>query len=234
MKREKITFEQLALLSFIKFAVLDGVDMTVLMNMIKNNSEVQFDDSSNDYYIMNDGMIMLQNSFVEKFKKNIDRELYESLETTKALKSLDNINVLEFVLRKIKLIGLGNLVFDEVSENFSFIQKRAINRLYHDGMIMDYVHKDKIYNDYQAIKLTKRGELYLFLIDNKKLIDNFREELKEIGYNGDLLEAYLITVDLSEEVSKILTLEGFVSFCNEYDLEQEKNIKTRTLKPLRQ
>lgn len=217
MKKVRITFEQLALLSFLKFTKLDGLDMTLLMDKISDIVEVELDDVTDDYYIMSDGTIMLSDNYVKKVYNNVDMDLYESIQLTGVYRRLNNIDILEFVLRKIKLFGEGCVLKEEIANNFSEVQINAINKLYHQGYILDYWEEDAIYDDYQAIKLTKRGELYLFLIDNREEINNFISLLIGNGYDESLLHAFLITQDLTREISEFLNLDNFLNFCSEYD-----------------
>lgn len=239
MKKEKITFEQLSVLSFLKFARLDGYDMTLLMNELSDIAEVELDDATDDYFLMADGTIMLSESYVERIYKNVDSELFDSIQVMSIHKYLDNIDMLGFVLRKIKLLGEGFVIKDDVVNNFSGSQINAINQMYQKGYIMDYWEEDAIYDDYQAIKLTKRGELYLFLDDNQKEINDFMVLLREKGYDENLLQAFLITQDLERRPGEILTLSNFLDFCNEYDRcpyasDNKNSGYRRVLKPINQ
>lgn len=218
MTKEKIKFDQLAVLSFLKFTKLDGVDMTILKKGMSEIVDVEISDDNDNYFLMPDGTIILEPSYIDTFYKNVDSELFESVLGSKTYKYLDNINMLEFILRKIKLLGLGCVVKDELSDNFSSIQIRFLNLLYKEKYIMNYTHKDDTYGDYQAIKLTKRGELYLFLIDNKEEITQFSELLRNNGYNEILIEAFLITQDLELPAKDILTLDNFINFGATFDI----------------
>lgn len=218
MTKKKITFDQLTVLSFLKFTKIDGIDMTLLKKGMSDIIDVEISYETDNYFIMSDGTIILDPKYIDKFYKNLDSELFESILGSAAYKYLENINMLEFVLRKIKLLGIGCVPSDTLSDNFSPIQVRFMDLLYKEKYIMEYLHKDPLYENYQAIKLTKRGELYLFMIDYKKEIDNFSELLRINGYNEILIKAFLIAQDLEDNVKNILTLENFINFCDNFDI----------------
>ena len=216
MKKEMITVEELALLSFLKFDRFDIMDITVLKDMISNSFELVIDDVCDDYFVINDGTIIVEDSYIERLYKKINRELLEKIRKTNLYKYLSNISIIEFVLRKIRLIGEGALVVDDVENSFGSFQTTILDRLYKDGYIMQYRHIDKIYGDYQAIKLTKRGDLYLYIKDNEEKIDKFSNMLKELGCDELLIPSFLIAQDLDKNIEEILTVNNFMNFCYEY------------------
>ena len=218
MKKETITFDELAALSFLKFVKLDENDMTLLIRSIKDIANIEIKDDSDEYFITSDGNVILEKSYIEKFTRNVDIELFENISGYITQSYILSLDMQEFVLRKIKLLGPGCVIKDDIFNSFSLIQVRAINKLYQERYIMDYCHKDETYGDYQAIKLTKRGELRLFLIDNQQEVSMFAQHLKDNGYNNMLIESFLITQDLEKKTKEILTLDNFITFCNEFDL----------------
>ena len=223
MKKEKITFEELALMSFLKFDRLDNMDMTVMYHMISNNFELIVDDMSSDYFISNNGTIVINNSYIDNFCKNINNEVRVKIEKNRAYKQIDGINMFEFILRKIKMIGEGAVLVDDLSNIFEPLQLAIVNRMYKEGYIREYTHSDIIYGDsYQAIKLTKRGELYLYVVDNKEQIDKFSNMLVETGCDDSLISSFLITQDLDRNINEILTVNNFMNFCHEYGLSMFK------------
>lgn len=237
MKKELITFDELAVLSFLKFVKLDENDLTLLIKSISNIADVVIKEDSREYFITTKGNVILEKSYIEKFNRNVDKELFERISSYNVEKYILNINMLEFVLRKIKLLGHGCVIKDDIFDIFSPIQIRAINKLYQEKYIMDYQHKDDLYGDYEAIKLTKRGELHLFLIDNQKEISDFSQLLNNYGYTETLIESFLITQDLEQNTKDILTLDNFIVFYNEYDINpymekcdfKSNYTKTRTI-----
>lgn len=234
MKKETITFDELAALSFLKFVKLDENDMTLLIRSIKDIANIEIKDDSDEYFITSNGNVILEKSYIEKFNRNVDIELFENTSGYVTQSHILNLDMQEFVLRKIKLLGPGCVVKDDIFNSFSLIQVRAINKLYQERYIMDCCHKDEVYGDYQAIKLTKRGELRLFLIDNQQEISKFTQFLNENRYNSTLIESFLITQDLEKNPKEILTLDNFIIFCNEFDLNPYiENSKQTTYRRVR-
>lgn len=218
MKKEKITFDQLAVLSFTKFAKLDGFDMTLLRNYLSDVVEISFDDNNENYFIMNDGTILLEQNYINRFYRNVDISLFEHAIETQAYKRLDKIDMLVFILKKIKLIGAQNLAKDALTDDFSEIQIRFINKLYQLEYIMDYTQKDKELGEYQAIKLTQKGEVYLYLKEHATEIQTFANLLSENNYKLSLIELFLINQNLNEDIKNILTLDNFINFCNQFNI----------------
>lgn len=218
MKKELITFDQLAVLSFLKFVKLDSIDMTLLMKGIKDIADVEIKDDSRDYFVLADGSVLLENSYIKKINNNVDRELFENMSGSKVMRYLDTIDMFEFVLRKIKFMGEGCVIKAALSDNFSNLQIRFMNLLYQERYIMDYLHQDMYDGECPAVKLTKRGMLYLYMIDHKEEVDNFANLLTINGYDKNLIELFLITQDLDKKTSEILILDNFLLVCDEYNI----------------
>ena len=218
MKKEKISFDEIALLTFLKFGRLDGIDITILKNMVSDRFEVVIDDATDNYFVMNDGTIILDSNYINKICNNINRGLIEKIRKMDVYKYLSDMDNSEFILRKIKLMGEGTVLESELDINFCVLQLKLIQHLYNDGYIMEYCHKDKIYGDYDAIKLTKKGDLYLYMRTNKKQIDKFSDLLMKLGCDESLIPSFLIAQDLDENIDEILTVNNFMNFCHEYGL----------------
>lgn len=230
MTKEKATFNQLVSGAILKFGKVDSIDVTLLMYGINKESFVVSDESEleSDYFVMADSSLMLDEGYTRNANMMINNTLLERTQGDIVKRYLNNLNIEEFVLRKIKLLGVGCVTADDLINSFSIVQINILKGLYKKGYIMNYVQKDSEYGDYEAIKLTKRGELYLFLIDNKNDVEKFVRKLKANGYNALLVEAYLITQELSRSSLELLTLEKFLNFCDEYGIDPRKNKYSRT------
>lgn len=215
MKKELITFDQLVALSFLKFVRIDEIDITLVLRDVKDIAEVSVRDDTSEYFIMSDGSVILENRYIDKFYKNVDISLFESLRCGKVLNYFKNLDMFEFMLRKIQL--LSNVCGDkfELNNNLSFIQKNILAQLYKKRYIDDYSCKDD--EMYESVRLTKRGELYLYLIDNKEKIDEFKKLLEVNGYDLTFLDAFLISQDLNTPISEMLTINNFKVFCDNYE-----------------
>ena len=234
MIKEKISFDEIALLTFLKFGRLDGIDITILKNMISDRFEVVIDDATDNYFVMNDGTIILDGNYINNICNNINRGLVEKIRKMNVYKYLSDMNNSEFVLRKIKLMGEGTVLEPELNISFSVSQLKLIQRLYTDGYIMEYCHRDSDYGDYDAIKLTKKGDLYLYMIDNRKEIDMFSNLLMQLGCDESLVPSFLISQDLEENISKILTVNNFMEFCSEYGLNMFSKNEEKGLRKVKE
>ena len=217
MRKKKISFEQLAVLSFYRFGKLDGIDMTLLMEMCSDVIDVDISRDSDIYSLIDNGIINLDDIYVKDFEKNVDGELFEGLFISGIYKYIDNIDMFEFMLRKIKLCGSINV---NILEKCSLYQISIIQLLCQMGYVRNFDdEKDRV------VKLTKRGDHYLFLIDYKSEIDKFKTLLFEHGYMSLLVDAFLITQDLSMDIREILLLDKFIEFVENYDMAYEVNNK---------
>jgi len=219
MKKEKIKFDQLAVLSMLKFGKLDSVDMTLLKKMISPIVDVEMKENIDNYYVTGDGTIVLSSAYIEKFNKNIKMSLFESVENSFAKHYIDNIDVLEFVLRKIKLHGYIPIDKEYISDFFSVSEIVELKKLIKGGYLIDYWKEECIYDDYYVVELTKKGEVSLFSSDNGRKIDAFFKNLG-IEYdegNKSIKEDFLMTQNLDLKVRDILNIDSFIAFCRDYD-----------------
>lgn len=217
MKKERVTINQIIAGALLKFGKLDSVDISLLIDSISNVCEVVNDtEPGEEYFLMADGSVILNYEYINRMHSAINNTRLERIQGDIVKKYLDNLVLEEFVLRKIKLLGLGCVPKDDIIHSFSVNQIYALCGLHQDRCVGDYCHKDSVYGDYEAIMLTKRGELYLFLSDNKRAVESFVKRLKINGYNELLLDAFLITQDLQQDAKDILKLDRFVDFCDEY------------------
>ena len=112
---------------------------------------------------------------------------------------------------------------DDILRKCSLYQIRIMKMMYQRGYVMDSLMEGV--DGYQVVKLTKRGELYLFLIDYKDEIDVFKVLLVEHGYDSLLIDAFLITQNLSMDIKEILVLDNFREFVDNYDMAFSENEK---------
>lgn len=235
MKKETITFDELAVLSFLKFTKLDGIDMTILKECLSDVVDIHLEDDNENYFIMTDGTILLEAKYINSFYKNVDISLFESATETLAYKHLDKLDMLEFILRKIKLLGESNIDKDALSDDFSELQIRFIKKLYQLGYLKDCTQKNNGLGEREIIELTKRGELYLYLKANQQELREFTNSLSANGYKISLIELFLMNQNLETGNKHILTLDNFINFCNQFNIDplltsdvNENYSKTRT------
>lgn len=230
MNKELVRIEDLILVSCIMFDRFDSMDVSVLKQMISNDFELVVDDASDKYFVINDGSVIVENSYFDEIKSSIDMNLIKSVKKSNLYKHLKYINIIEFILRKIKLMDNGALPVTEVEYLFSH-QVELLKNIYKENYITVYTYIDNNYNDdFIALKLTKSGDLYLYLIDNKENIDKFFNMLEELGCNKDIFNTFLLSQDLEKNINEILTINNFMDFCYEREVNLLSVDDIKTLK----
>lgn len=217
MEKEKVKVEQLVAGLLLKFGKLDEFDLSLLIKDINKvffeEAYVELDYESENYYVMSDGTIILNPSYIKQVYKNINNNLLERTQGSVVKKCLDNLDIANFVLRKIKLMGSGCVVVDDLNSNFSVSQIGVMTNLYADDFIVDYVHKDVLYGDYSAIKLTQKGEVSCFLSTYSDEVAEFARILERFRYDSALIPEFLMTQNLSKPVQEILMSTKFLTYC---------------------
>ena len=89
--------------------------------------------------------------------------------------------------------------------------------------MIPWIQDGTIYGDYEAVTLSKEGEVYLYIKDNQEQINLFKSELISNGYNPDLLFMYLATKNLDSDFRNIFDIESFRLFGQIYDLDISLN-----------
>lgn len=150
--KEIVTFNQLATGALLKFGRIDSTDMTLLMNDINKVVDLVHNekDYMNNYFILVDGSILFNDSYMSQFYQIKETSILDEMQGSCVKEYMSNLNILEFVLRKIRVLGLGNVVADSMEETFSDVQMKAVNELYQKGFIENYLHENIIYGNYEA------------------------------------------------------------------------------------
>ena len=214
MKIEKVTINQIFAGALLKFGSLDSVDMTLLMGDIQNICDVSDDEYYIDnYFVLCNGDILLNEDWFLKHWGTFDNKILERLQGSIVKEYMDNLDMLMFTLRKIRLFGLGCVVKETLFESFSSKQLKCIDELYQKSLIEDYVQEDSRYGNYVAVRLTQEGKLQLFKIDNKNAIENFLKIVRYNGYSDMLVDQFLLEQDLDGNCYEILNLINYNDFC---------------------
>lgn len=221
MKNINISYEQLVSGLLLKFGSIDTSDISVLMDMmgIDNFSSVGQDEVFK-YIKRNDDNRFVFNLDMIKRNYEVKEDFYlvvQNFQGSYIKKFLDNMDLFEFVLRKIKM--LDKVLVDNYNLNFSDIQKFVISELKNKKYLNDYWYDFS--DECLSTMLTAGGELYLFKINYKNIIDRFSKSLRDNGYNDRLLDAYLITHRLDMDldyIKNIMNVDSFLEFCDVYDI----------------
>lgn len=92
------------------------------------------------------------------------------------------------ILEKIKE---KEILYKNVMPHFTKEEKGKIDKLIELGYVTLNWKDDNLPNDLQVLKLTNKGEVYLFIDNNQSDIEVFKEQLIEVGFNDELVETYL-------------------------------------------
>lgn len=233
MIKKSLTMEQIiagALL--LGFDRLYSPDITLLAkDFLKKNSGYELKDLDWEYiytgyelidfdlehihkYIKSkDGKITLKDgltmkSYITESSSNLD-EILNQIAGTQIRKYINDLDIEEFVLRKINNHELSEYDFEGL---FCDKQQETIDPLYEKGYLTRYWE-----NDCKVTKLSKRGKLRLFKIDYAEELTKFTEKLKSMGYDVNLLDDFLLKQDLELSVWDVLNIENLEQFCNDYD-----------------
>lgn len=228
MKKERITFEQVAAGAILKFGKLESADMTLLMKEISKIALIDYSEDADldKYFVMGDGSILLNEKYVHSFYRNSNDSFKSMLGNGVVAEYFRNLNILEFVLRKIKLIGLGFVVKDEIDKIFSKKQIAVMNELYKREFIEDYKHNDDIYGEYDAVRVTQKGKVSLFLVDYRDEVKEFLSLVRSVGYSEAFIRDFMMKQDYDGDLSEILTLDNFEVYREK--IQKEEDIKIRT------
>lgn len=224
MKNRMFSYDEIVVGLILKFGSIDVFDISVLVDMIgidnfsgcKNEDMFKYICKNNeDRFEFNRKMIKRNYECVDDFNTVVHGVVNSRLKNF-----LDNMDLFEFVLRKIEKICMLNQ--KECNYSFSELEKNVIDELKRLGYVVSYSNQNVNGFDYNSLKLSKKGILYLFLIDNDKIIKKFTKLLKDNGYNDKLLEMFLIVQDLDNDIKyieeKVFTIDYFCQFCDVYDV----------------
>lgn len=209
-----IKFEQLIAGGLSIFGKLEALDIEILTNMLKK----QYDQRKSisrlfDYISINNGTLLVRDNL------GIDEEELTSdlriIAGTEICEFLDSLDMEEFVLRKITEIE--DVKEDELNQQFSEIERQAINKLIEKKMLTVVWNDDIPSEDYREIKITQLGNAKIFCEDYESDIIKFEEELANQNFDQKLLPEFLYTQDLSKPACTVLTIENFLDFCHTYD-----------------
>ena len=221
IKKEKVTFEQIMAGALLKFGKLESSDITLIIKELSKYAIIDLNAESTDkYFVMGDGSILLNLKYVYCFYENMYGSLIEMVNGSIVEKYFTSLNISEFVLKKIKMLGLGLVLSDSFKDTFCKKQIEVIDELYNREFIENYMHEDSIYGDYEAVRVTKKGELALFYARNYKNINIFLNVLREVGYDDSFINEYLLSQNLNLPCEEILSIDNFTLYC-----ENKVNIK---------
>lgn len=225
----EITFEEFLTSALLKFNRLDKFDIAYLIKILKSNDIEVLKETKLDklrFYIeTKDGCIMLDKSLSLKDEIDYNTTLEEYMkkhENKKVKEIFDNLDMKEFILRKVE--KYGTIADYQIKRTFNIKQEYELYKLTDNRYISSRYNDDIPHDDYKEYFLSKKGMLELFKKDYKNEIDNFIKLLNDNKYDETLLDDFLITQDLNKSPYTILTISNFLEFCSIYDRNPNKVI----------
>jgi len=208
---DKVMFEMILAGGILKFGKVDSADMTLMVKDIDKVFEVDIDRDLMDKYVFtSNGDILLSNMYMRKIYWNINNRKLEGLSVGMIERYFDNMDVMNFVLRKVRFLGEGNIARDDLIHNFSVIQLRELKKLYNEGYVEDYMQEDCMYGDYRAVRVSKLGLVKLFMDENRIDIDNFYKDIIANEIDGGYIQKYLMERDLDDDIDSLLDVSRYL------------------------
>ena len=224
MTKTLLQMEQLIAGALLCFDNVSSLDISLLTkDFLKKYPDFQFSDMKIDYlknYVdINDGRISLKEglsleSYIPKNESTL-RERLEQIAGARIREYLETFEIEEFMLRKFE--HYSGIREDDIENVFCRKQQEQLKQLYEKEYLTTVWKDDAIYDDYRETRLSDFGKLRLFKIDNEEEIKRFKEILKSMRYDINLLDDFLIKQDLDLPVWSVLDLVKLDRFCMDYD-----------------
>jgi len=210
---QSITFDTFLTSALLKFDKLDRFDIAYLINELKSNGILVIEDGKLDnirfYITAKDNCIMLDEclSLNTEVDYHITLENYLKKHENKIVRDFFNsLDIKEFVLSKIEKLGI--IDENQLKKVFNTRQEYEFKLLEKEDYIKTKHNKTKQYI------LSQKGKMLLFKKNNKKELNEFKENLIKEGYNDSLLDDFLMRLDLN---INLLTINNFLEYCSMYN-----------------
>ena len=218
-----VTLENLIAGAVLKFGFVDNLDMVLLMGGFKKDIDYQNIDGISKYIDNGNQRISLKSPYTLDTNISIIKEGDFTLRDYLILKQgdivkkyLDNLDLKQFVLRKMKL--LFSVRKENLKNLFNEVELPVLFELHNLGFVTMKWNDDIPYEDYEEIILTKQGEVELFIADNKAVVESFVKKLESLQYDSNLLRDFLATIsDLDSYILDNYSIGEFEIFGSSYD-----------------
>lgn len=217
----KVMLETIIAGGILKFGKVDSADISLIVKDIDRLFEVDIDRESMDkYVVISNGDILLSDKYMDEIYGNINNRKLEELSVGMIERYFDSMDVRDFVLRKVKFLGDGNIPRDDLIHNFSVIQLCQLWNLYNEGYVEDYIHEDCIYGNYCAVRVSKLGLVKLYMDENRIEIDIFYKNILINDGDVQFVQEYLMNMDLDEDIDSILDVARYLCFVESLEVEE--------------
>ncbi len=228
----EISFDNLLMGALLEFGgVVDSLDMMLLVANVMNFSNFKVNNRGISkvlkYIDYQDG--------VYRLKKELDTEIIKGKGITYKdyLKFYlgntsfwNNFSKEEFVLKKIKFLKEINK--EKMELVFRDKQREILALLEAQGYVaFNWYYDEDAFKNCEKLVVTKAGEVYIFISENKKLIENFKEQLIEVGLSKDYILEYLEISDLTRPKDVILNVANYQNALNLKGIDVRIKLKKR-------
>ncbi len=214
---KKIGFDSLLAGAALKFDKIDQYDLELLIEFLKTyHIEVEESEILKSFDEVRHQMeLIIKSEEILPYLMKIQKE-----EVSECLAQLD---IYEFTLRKILLMGSVNK--ENCSENFNSLECTHIEYLMDNGYLTTAWNDDIFHDDFEEIRLTKKGCAYLFKKHHANFVNAFARVLSSLDYDVELLDEYLNLQDYGvgddflydQTAIRICNVKSFENFFEEYD-----------------
>ena len=218
-KNKTINSEQLYAGALLKFGWLDNIDMVIILDSIRNHSDIEYIGMRNrkseiyKYMQIDYGVTALYPNYTLDTK--VGSKAYGVITLRRKLELMmnkvvkeyfNNIDLYWFVLKKVNYMAGISGTCD--IEAFNPLEQSIIFDLLSQGLLTKETSEEEEFD----FNITNLGKVYLFKKENKNLVDQFRMAIMSLGYRENDLDRYLLTQSLNSNVSEILDVEKFKLF----------------------
>lgn len=225
MVKTKLETEQLIAEAFLLgFDKVSSLDIDILREMFLSkypNYEFMVDKEEYllKYIAVEDSCIVLKegltlDSYIEENNSNLEKRLRQ-IAGRAIREGFKDFDEEEFILRKIQ--HSSTVFTDYIPFMFSLSQQQKIKELEGKGYLITTWQDEIPYEDYREIGVSQKGNVLIFKSNHKSEIERFVNELKSLRCDTSLLDDYLLTVDLTDQIWSILDVKKLEEFCKTYD-----------------
>lgn len=214
-----ITLEQLIAGAILRFESIDKEDIKLLIEELKNNRIIINNENKElyikEYITFKDGVYRFRDGInkdtliAENY--SVEKE-FQNVATTVVLNVLFNMDIDLFTLKKIR--NLNNK--KEAKSHFNAREQRSIIGLVQNNLISVSWKNLSVLDEDQIYTLTKRGEVVLFMSENKEKMEELYRLFERMRYSTKLIPEFLETTDLNAFKVGVETLIDFEAFCSHY------------------
>ena len=168
--------------------------------------------TENDKIVLKDGLTL--DSYLPEEESTL-RVRLEQMARAGVRRYIETFNMEEYLLRKIK--HYTSIEVDNIDNFLCEKEQEELAKLDEKGYTTSYWEEDCVYDDTKVIALSDYGKVQLFKIDRADEVEKFKEKLRTLRYDVNVLDDFLLKQDLELGAFTILNIVNFRYFCSAYD-----------------